>query len=85
MTMRLAEVDGKPLVHEHEDKLTVVLEADDAAALGGEASRKFAYEKRGQFGFGSAGIDSCSGCYTVTGADGKTVFRREVTLFRSPI
>lgn len=85
MGVRLAEAEGKPLVHERENKLTIVLEADVAAELSGEVSRKFAYEKRSQFGFGDAGLDSMSGCYTVVGDDGVTVFRREVTLFRSPI
>lgn len=76
--------DKTPLISAREDKLFITVESEKAEEVLDVAARKFAYDQRNQYGFGTAGIEAASGSYAFNGPDG-LVYRREFTLTRPPI
>ena len=80
--MKVAEADGKPMAEVREDKLHLTIESDRAEELLDVGSRKFAYDQRGRFGFGEAGLESFGGCYQAETPEGVTVYRRTFVLTR---
>lgn len=76
--------ENQPLVSVREDKLFITVESEKAEEMLEVGARKFAYDLRNQYGFGTAGLESASGSYAFNGPNG-LVYRREFTLTRPPI